>query len=215
MKYNKFIDHTLLAPDATEAQARKLCEEALDNDFASVCINPDYVGLASSLLHKEGSTVKVCTVIGFPLGATLTAAKVGEMREAIFEGADEIDMVINISWVKDKKWDLVLDELQRMRTNSRSKVLKVIIECCLLTDEEKIKCCELCKKASVDFVKTSTGFSKGGATVHDIELMKKVCGDYPHIKAAGGIRDRKFMLDLIAAGADRIGTSHGVELMKE
>jgi len=215
MKYNKFIDHTLLSATATEAQIRKLCEEAKENDFASVCVNTDYVSLASELLHVPGCTVKVCTVVGFPLGAMCTTAKVGELREAVFDGADEIDMVINISWVKDKKWDLVLDELKRMRTAAHSKVLKVILECCLLTDEEKVKCCQLCKEASVDFVKTSTGFSTGGATLHDVELMKKTVGDFPYVKAAGGIRDRKFMLELIKAGANRIGTSHGVDLIKE
>jgi len=215
MKYNKYIDHTLLSPTATESQIRKLCDEALEYDFASVCVNSDYVSLAASILHKPESTVKVCTVVGFPLGAMCTTAKVDELRESVFNGADEIDMVINLSWVKDKKWDDLLDELTRMRTAARSKVLKVIIECCLLSDEEKIKVCELCKQASVDFVKTSTGFSTGGATVHDVELMKKVVGDFPHIKAAGGIRDKKFMVELIKAGADRIGTSHGIELVKE
>jgi deoxyribose-phosphate aldolase len=216
MKYNKYIDHTLLSSTASEEQIRKICQEALDNDFASVCVNGDYVELAHKLVHVPGSTVHVTCVVGFPLGSMSTTAKVDETKEAIFCGADEIDMVINLSWMKDKQYDKVLYELAEMRKTCRSKILKVIIECCELTDEEKIKACELCKQASVDFVKTSTGFdAKGGATVHDVELMKKVCGDFPHIKAAGGIRDRKFMLELIKAGADRIGTSHGVELMKE
>lgn len=216
MEYNKYIDHTLLAPTATEAQIRKLCAEALQNDFASVCVNGDYVPLAASLLHKEGSTVKVCTVIGFPLGAMSVNAKVGEAREAIFDGADEVDMVINISWLKDHKYDAALDEVRRVRNACPSRIiLKVIIECCLLTDDEKVEACKICKQAGADFVKTSTGFSTGGATVHDVELMKKTVGSFPHIKAAGGIRDRKMMLDLIKAGADRIGTSHGIELMKE
>jgi deoxyribose-phosphate aldolase len=143
-----------------------------------------------------------------------TIAKVDEAKEAIFCGADEIDMVINISWLKDKKYDMIKFELERMRRTCGSKILKVILECCLLTDEEKIKACELCKEASVDFVKTSTGFSTGGATVHDVELMKKVVGDYPHIKASGGIRDKETMLAMIKAGATRIGTSHGVDLIK-
>ena len=216
MQYNKYIDHTLLSPTATEDQIRKLCAEALANDFASVCVNGDYVALAASLLHVPDSTVKVCTVVGFPLGSMSTPAKVDETREAIFDGADEIDMVINISWLKDKQYDRIKNELSRMRNACPSRIiLQVILECCLLTDDEKIKACELCKAAGVDFVKTSTGFSTGGATVHDVELMKKVVGDFPHIKAAGGIRDRKTMLEMIKAGANRIGTSHGVELMKE
>jgi deoxyribose-phosphate aldolase len=214
MEYNKYIDHTLLSPTATEKDIRKLCAEALKYDFASVCVNGDYVELAHSLLNVPGSTVHVCTVVGFPLGSMDTIAKVDEAKEAIFCGADEIDMVINISWLKDKKYDMIKFELERMRRTCGSKILKVILECCLLTDEEKIKACELCKEASVDFVKTSTGFSTGGATVHDVELMKKVVGDYPHIKASGGIRDKETMLAMIKAGATRIGTSHGVDLIK-
>lgn len=214
IKLNKYIDHTLLSPTASESDIRKLCKEALDNDFASVCVNSDYVSLAASLVHVEGSTVKVTSVVGFPLGAMSTTGKVDEMKEAIFSGADEIDMVINLSWMKDKKYDLISHELERMRTNSGSKILKVILECCELTDEEIVKACQLCKDASVDFVKTSTGFdAKGGATVHAVELMKKTCGDYPHVKAAGGIRDRKTALEMIKAGADRLGTSHGVEIV--
>ncbi len=215
MKISKYIDHTLLSTTATEADIRKLCQEALDNDFASVCVNGDYVELASSLVHREGSTVKVTAVVGFPLGAMSTTAKVDECREAIFCGADEIDMVINLSWLKDKQYDKISYELERMRTTCGSKILKVILETCELTDQEIEKACALCKAASCDFVKTSTGFDpKGGATVHAVEVMKKICGDFPHIKAAGGIRDRKTMDEMIKAGATRIGTSHGVELIK-
>lgn len=214
MKINKYIDHTLLAADAKEEQIRKLCEEAKEYDFASVCVNPDYVMLCSSLLHVPGCTVKVCTVVGFPLGSMSSMAKTLEAREAIFDGADEIDMVINISWMKDKKYDAVLDELERMRATTKNHVLKVILETCLLTDEEKVKACQLCKQAGADFVKTSTGFSKAGANVHDVELMRKTVGPDMGVKAAGGIRDRQTMDDLIKAGATRIGTSHGVDLIK-
>ncbi len=216
MELNKYIDHTLLASTASEADIRKLCAEALQYDFASVCVNSCYVALASELVHVPGSTVKVTAVVGFPLGAMSTVAKVDEMKDAIFCGADEIDMVINLSWVKDKQYGRIANELERMRRNSGSKILKVIIECCELTDEEIVKTCELCKAASVDFVKTSTGFdAKGGAEVADVKLMKKVCGDYPHIKAAGGIRDKKTALAMIEAGADRIGTSHGIEIVSD
>ncbi len=213
MELNKYIDHTLLKADATEEEIRKLCEEAILYKFCSCCVNGDYVGLVHSLL--EGTGVKTCTVVGFPLGSMATTSKIQEAREAIFEGADEIDMVINISHLKDKKYDEVLFELQRMREACGSKVLKVILECCLLTDEEIVKACELCKQASVDFVKTSTGFSKGGATVHDVKLMADTCQGFPHVKASGGIKNKKDALDMIEAGATRIGTSHGVEIVKE
>lgn len=212
MEYNKLIDHTLLKADASEDQIRKLCEEAKKYHFASCCVNGDYVSLVHELL--EGSGVKTCTVVGFPLGSMSTSAKVDEAKEAIFDGADEIDMVINVSWLKDKKYDQISFELERMRRTCGQKVLKVILETCLLTKDEIIKACELCKAASVDFVKTSTGFSKGGATVEDVALMKKVCGDYPHVKASGGISSKEFMEELVKAGASRIGTSHGIELVK-
>ncbi len=213
MEYNKYIDHTLLAADATKAQIVKLCNEAKQYHFASVCVNGDYVPLAHELL--KDSDVKVCTVVGFPLGSMSTTSKVDEAKQAIFDGADEIDMVINISFLKDKRYDEVLYELERMRrTVNGNRILKVILETCLLTDDEIVKACQLCKQASVDFVKTSTGFSKGGATVHAVSLMKKTCGDYPHVKASGGIRTKEFMKELIDAGATRIGTSHGVELVK-
>ncbi len=212
MEYNKFIDHTLLAADASEEQIRKLCAEAVQYDFASCCVNGDYVSLVHKLL--EGSNIKTCTVVGFPLGSSTTSSKVEEARQAIFDGADEIDMVINISHLKDKKYDEVLEELVAMRRACHDRILKVIIETCLLTDEEKVAACELAKKAGCDFVKTSTGFSKGGATVNDVALMKKVCGDFPYVKASGGIKTKEFMEELIKAGASRIGTSHGVELVK-
>lgn len=214
MKYNKLIDHTLLSPTATKAQIEKLCQEAKDNNFASVCVNGDYVELASHLLHVENCDVKVCTVVGFPLGSMSTTAKVLEARQAIFDGADEIDMVINISWLKDKEYERLAYELGRMRRQCQNRVLKVILETCLLSDEEIVKACQLCKEAGADFVKTSTGFSTGGATVHAVKLMRKTVGQEMGVKAAGGIRTRKDLEDLVAAGATRIGTSHGIDLVK-
>ena len=216
MKYNKLIDSTLLRADATQQEIIDLCQEAKKYNFASCCVNGDYVGLVHRQL--EGSDVKTCTVVGFPLGAMSTIAKIEEAKESIFEGADEIDMVINISWLKDKKYDDILYELKRMRrtcyTEQHPIILKVIIECCLLTKEEKIKACELCKEAGVDFVKTSTGFSKYGATVEDVKLLHEVCGDFPKIKASGGIKTKEFMEELIQAGASRIGTSNGPKLVE-
>lgn len=212
MDYNRLIDHTLLAPDATEAQIKKLCEEAKQYDFASVCVNPCYV--AFCLRQLEGSRVNVCTVIGFPLGATSTESKIFEAEQALEDGADEIDMVINVGALKDKRYRYVEDEIHRLKKVCGDKVLKVILETCLLTDDEKVKACELAKSAGADFVKTSTGFSKGGATVHDVELMRKTVGSTLGVKASGGVRSKEEMVAMVKAGATRIGTSHGVELMK-
>lgn len=212
MDYNRLIDHTLLAPDATEAQIKKLCEEAKQYDFASVCVNPCYVAFCQREL--EGSRVNVCTVIGFPLGATSTESKVFEAKQALEDGADEIDMVINVGALKDKRYRYVENEIHRLKKVCGDKVLKVIIEACLLSDEEKVKACELSKAAGADFVKTSTGFSKGGATVHDVELMRKTVGPSMGVKASGGVRSKEEMVAMVKAGATRIGTSHGVELMK-
>ncbi|MFA6796187.1 MAG: deoxyribose-phosphate aldolase [Bacilli bacterium] len=214
MNYNKLIDHTLLAPTATKAQIEKLCQEAKENDFASVCVNGDYVELAAHLLHVENCDVKVCTVVGFPLGAMSTTAKVLEARQAIFDGADEIDMVINISWLKDKEYERLDYELRRMRRQCQNRILKVILETCLLTDEEIVKACELCKEAGADFVKTSTGFSTGGATVHAVKLMRETVGPEMGVKASGGVRTRADLEAMVEAGATRIGTSHGVDLIK-
>lgn len=214
MNYNKLIDHTLLAPTATKSQIEKLCQEAKDNNFASVCVNGDYVELASHLLNVENCDVKVCTVVGFPLGAMSTTAKVLEARQAIFDGADEVDMVINISWLKDKEYERLAYELGRMRRQCQNRVLKVILETCLLTDEEIVKACELCKEAGADFVKTSTGFSTGGATVHAVKLMRDTVGPDMGVKASGGVKTRKDLEDMVAAGATRIGTSHGIDLVK-
>jgi deoxyribose-phosphate aldolase len=212
MEYNRFIDHTDLKPEATKADIEKLCQEAKDNHFASVCINPCYIPLAARLL--KGSDTKVCTVIGFPLGATLMAAKISEAKEAIFEGAQELDMVINVGRLKDHDDKYVETEIAELKKVCGHLTLKVIIECCLLTDEEKVRACKLAKAAGADFVKTSTGFSKGGATVSDVALMRKTVGPDMGVKAAGGIRDKDTMIAMIKAGATRIGTSHGVELIK-
>lgn len=212
MDRNKYIDHTLLKPEATSAQIARLCAEARENHFASVCVNPTWVALAAKEL--AGSDVEVCTVVGFPLGATTTAAKVAETRDAIGNGATEIDMVINIGRLKDNDDAFVEYELEEMRKATHGHVLKVIIETCLLTDEEKIRACRLCDEAKVDFVKTSTGFSTGGATAKDVALMRQSVSNCVKVKAAGGIRTKEAMEEMIAAGADRIGTSNGVALVK-
>ena len=212
MDYNKLIDHTNLKQDAQEADIIKLCDEAKEHHFASVCVNPNYVSLCKERL--AGSDVKVCTVIGFPLGQTTTTAKIDETKDAIFEGADEIDMVINVSWIKDKHYDKVLYEIQRLKRYCHDRILKVILETCLLSDEEIVKACEIAKKAGADFVKTSTGFSKGGATVHAVELMRKTVGSDMGVKASGGIKTKEDMVKMVEAGASRIGTSSGVELVK-
>lgn len=212
MKLNKLIDHTLLKPEATKTQIEKLCSEAKEYDFKSVCVNPYYVKRAKELLKE--SDVLVCTVIGFPLGQNTTAIKVAETKDAINNGADEIDMVINIGALKSKDEDYVLNEIKEIRNACKGKTLKVIIETCLLTDEEKITACKLSKKAGADFVKTSTGFSTHGATVEDVKLMRETVGEDMGVKASGGIRDRETALKMIEAGATRLGVSAGVEIVK-
>lgn len=212
MKLNKLIDHTLLKPEATKAQIEKLCGEAKEYDFKSVCVNPNYVKYAKELLKE--SDVLVCTVIGFPLGQNTTAIKVAETKDAIQNGADEIDMVINIGALKSKDEDYVLNEIKEIRNACKGKTLKVIIETCLLTDEEKITACKLSKEAGADFVKTSTGFSTHGATVEDVKLMRETVGEDMGVKASGGIRDRETALKMVEAGATRLGVSAGVEIVK-
>lgn len=183
----KMIDHTMLKPDATKASIEKLCKEALDYNFASVCVNPSRVAECYSML--KDSDVKVCTVIGFPLGATTTASKVFETEDAIKNGATEVDMVINIGKLKDKDYDFVKKDIQAVVDAAKGKALsKVIIETCLLTDEEKVMACKLAKEAGADFVKTSTGFSTGGATGEDIKLMRETVGEDMGVKASGGVR---------------------------
>ena len=212
MKYNKFIDHTLLKADATREQIKVLCEEAIQHDFMSVCVNPGFVKEASFYLAE--SNVLVCTVVGFPLGATSMAAKIYETEEAILDGANEIDMVINISRLKDHDDVYVFEEIRSIKDVCGQLTLKVIIETSLLTDEEKVRACEIAKKAGADFVKTSTGFSTGGATVEDILLMRKTVGSELGVKASGGVRDLETMQAMIKAGATRIGTSSGVKLVQ-
>ncbi len=213
MNYNKYIDHTLLKPDCTDEQIKKLCLEAKNYDFASVCVNPGYVKMCAELL--KGSSVKVCTVIGFPLGATSTYSKIEETKKAIEDGAQELDMVINISRLKCHDDQYVYEEIAALKKVCKDLVLKVIIETCLLTDEEKQRACVLAVKAKADFVKTSTGFSTGGASVEDIKLMKKTVDGKALVKASGGIRDSKTFLAMIEAGADRIGASAGVKIVEE
>ena len=212
MKLNKLIDHTLLKPEATKAQIEKLCSEATEYDFKSVCVNPYYVKYAKELLKE--SDVLVCTVIGFPLGQNTTAIKVAETKDAINNGADEIDMVINIGALKSKDEDYVLNEIKEIRNACKGNTLKVIIETCLLTDEEKNTACKLSKEAGADFVKTSTGFSSHGATVEDVKLMRETVGEDMGVKASGGIRDRETALKMVEAGATRLGVSAGVEIVK-
>ncbi len=211
MKYNKLIDNTLLKADATKEQIKALCEESIKYDFKSVCINPSYIPYAKEIL--KGSDVLVCTVIGFPLGQMTTKAKVFEATDAVEIGADEVDMVINIAKLKDHEYDYVLNEIKEIKKAVGNHTLKVIIECCLLTNEEIVKASELVKEAGADFVKTSTGFSKWGAKVEDVALMKKTVGDACEVKAAGGVRTHEELLEMVEAGATRIGTSSGAKLM--
>ena len=211
MSYNKLIDHTLLKQDAQPEQIIQLCEEAKQFDFMSVCVNPAYVPLAAECL--KGSDVKVCTVIGFPLGMNLTKTKIEEAALAIKEGADEIDMVINVGMLKAGHDQYVEEEIRELKAVAGSKVLKVIIETCLLTDDEKVRACIASKNAGADFVKTSTGFSTGGATVHDVALMRKTVGPDMGVKASGGVRTHEDLLAMVEAGATRIGTSNGTKII--
>lgn len=209
----KYIDHTLLKATASEEQVIKLCAEARENKFASVCVNPGYVPLVAKQL--SGSGVKTCCVIGFPLGATTTEAKVQETIDSIKKGADEVDMVINIGAVKSGNWAYVKDDIENVVIAARGKALvKVIIETCLLTDEEKVKVCAIAKMAGADFVKTSTGFSTGGATVEDVKLMRQTVGPDMGVKASGGVRDYATAMAMIEAGATRIGTSNGISIVQ-
>ena len=212
MNYNKFIDHTLLKPDCTDEQIVKLCNEALQYDFASVCLNPGYVRKCYELL--KNSDVKVCTVVGFPLGATSSYSKVMETKQAILDGASEIDMVINISRLKCHDDDYVRNEIAEIKKACGNLTLKVIIETCLLNHDEKVRACLLSVEAGADFVKTSTGFSTGGATFEDVALMKDTVNGKCKVKASGGIRDKEAFLKMIEAGADRIGASAGIQIIE-
>lgn len=207
------FDHTLLKPIATREQIIKVCQEAKEYGFASVCANPAYVKLVSEEL--KGSGVKTCTVIGFPLGANTKEIKAVETKQAVAEGADEIDMVINIGALKSGDHKLVEEDIKAVVNAASGKCVKVIIETCFLTEDEKVKACQLSQSAGADFVKTSTGFGTGGATVEDVKLMRKTVGDKMQVKASGGVRNLADALAMIDAGADRIGASAGVAVMQE
>ncbi|KJQ62085.1 deoxyribose-phosphate aldolase [Streptococcus cristatus] len=212
MKLNKYIDHTLLKPDASQEQIETLIEEAKKYDFASVCVNPTWVSFAAQVL--KGTDVKVCTVISFPLGANTPELKAFETSDAIQNGADEVDMVINIGALKSRNFDLVERDIRAVVEAAKGTLVKVIIETCLLTDDEKVKACQIAQKAGADFVKTSTGFSTGGATVEDVALMRKTVGPDMEVKASGGARSYEDALAFIKAGATRIGASSGVAIME-
>jgi len=212
MKLNKYIDHTLLKADATAEQIKKLCAEARQYDFASVCVNSCHVPLAKAEL--EGTDVKVCCVVGFPLGACFTEAKAYEAALSVERGAEEVDMVINIGAAKEGNWGLVEQDIKAVADACHPKaILKVIIETCLLTDEEKRQACLCTKRAGADFVKTSTGFSISGATPEDVALMRETVGPHMGVKAAGGVRCTEYADKMISSGATRLGTSSGVKLM--
>lgn len=212
MELAKYIDHTALKADTGRAAIEKLCQEAREYGFMSVCVNPTWVATAQSLL--AGSDVKVCTVIGFPLGANTSAVKAFETRTAIQEGADEVDMVINIGAAKDGNWDLVKADIQAVvEAVNHQALVKVILETCLLSKEEIVKASQVAKEAGADFVKTSTGFSTGGATVQDIRLMRETVGADMGVKASGGVQNRADALAMIEAGASRIGASKGIAIV--
>ena len=207
-----YIDHTVLAADATEEKIQKLCNEAKEWKFASVCVNTCWTKFCAQEL--KGTGVNVCTVVGFPLGAMCTKAKAFEAKCAVEDGATEVDMVINIGLLKDHKDDLVEEDIREVKKACGDKVLKVIIEACLLTDEEKVRACELSVKAGADFVKTSTGFSKWGAKVEDVALMRKTVGPNVGVKAAGGIRTYEDAIKMIEAGSNRLGCSAGIAIVQ-
>ncbi|GAB4010126.1 MAG: deoxyribose-phosphate aldolase [Bdellovibrio sp.] len=209
---NSMIDHTLLKPETSKSQIEQLCREALEWKFASVCVNPTWVETCAKLL--QGSSVKVCTVIGFPLGATLPSVKAFETVEAIKYGASEIDMVINVGALKEGNFKLVEDDIKAVVSSARGSLVKVILETCLLNDEEIMKGCQLAEKAGAHFVKTSTGFSTGGAKVEQVKLMRKMVGDRLGVKASGGIRDVTTAKMMIDAGANRLGTSSGIAIVQ-
>ena len=214
MKLASMIDHTILKPEAGKEQVETICREAREYGFASVCVNSSYVPLCAELLRD--TEVKVCTVIGFPLGAMSTAAKAAEARQAILDGAEELDMVIHIGMLKDGNNEYVEQDIHSVVEEARGKAaVKVIIETCLLSEEEKVRACMLAKKAGADYVKTSTGFSTGGATAEDIALMKKTVGKDMKVKASGGICTREKAEEMRKAGADRIGTSSGIRIVEE
>ncbi|MCK9223636.1 MAG: deoxyribose-phosphate aldolase [Candidatus Muirbacterium halophilum] len=207
-----YIDHTLLKPEASEEEIIKICKEAMEYNFWSVCVNPTWVKTAYSIL--KDSKVKVCTVVGFPLGATPGEVKAFEADRAIKDGASEVDMVINIGYIKSKKFDEVKEDIKKVKQACGNTLLKVILETCLLTSNEKIKACEICKSAGADYVKTSTGFSVSGATAEDIALMRRIVGEDMGVKASGGVRDSEGALKMIKSGASRVGASASIAIVK-
>ncbi|MCK4530523.1 MAG: deoxyribose-phosphate aldolase [Candidatus Marinimicrobia bacterium] len=212
MNLAKYIDHTLLKPQASRADLDKLCQEAIDNGFVAVCVNPCNVAYCAGLL--DGTKVKLASVVGFPLGASIPSIKSAETLMAVEDGANEIDMVINIGALKDGDNALVEGDIKAVVSSAEGNTVKVIIETCLLTDEEKVTACELAKSAGAHFVKTSTGFSTGGATLEDVKLMKETVGDELEVKASGGVRSYEDAMAMINAGATRIGTSSGVMILQ-
>lgn len=211
MNYNKMIDHTVLKADTPLETVKRICDEAMEYGFASVCINPCHVAYCADYL--KDSDVNVCTVIGFPLGANTSAVKAFETKDAIANGADEIDMVMNIGALKDKNYDLVGNDVKAVVEAANGTLVKVILETCLLTEDEIKKACELCVEAKADYVKTSTGFSTRGATIEDVQIMKAAVQGKAKVKAAGGVRTHEDMVKIVEAGADRIGTSAGCSLV--
>jgi len=212
MLSTKLFDHTILKADATRKDVKRVCDEAMAYSFCSVCVNSYYVPYVANLLH--GSDVKICSVVGFPLGAMSTRAKALEAKIAVMDGADEIDMVINVGALKDRDYSVVLEDIKAVKEACGENVLKVIIETCLLTDDEKVKACELAKEAGADFVKTSTGFGSAGAKVEDVRLMRETVGPDMGVKASGGIHDKEFAKELVDAGANRLGTSATIEIVE-
>ena len=213
MNLNKYIDHTLLKPESTTTQILKLCEEARKYDFASVCVNPTHIALCSKAL--QGSTVKVCTVIGFPLGANTSATKAFETKDAIANGAQEIDMVLNIGALIEGNYELVKQDIKAVHDAANGTLVKVIFETCLLSDEQIVKACQICMEVGVEYVKTSTGFNKSGATFEVVKLMSDTVKDVCKVKAAGGVRSFADAVKMVnECGASRLGTSSGVAIME-
>lgn len=213
MDYRTLIDHTILAPQATKEDVERLCKEAMEYGFHSVCVNSSFVYYCARLLKDSG--VAVCTVIGFPLGAMSTAGKTAEAEQAIRDGASELDMVIHIGMIKSGDWEYVKQDISSVVEAAKGRaIVKVILETCLLTDDEKVKACRICKECGADFVKTSTGFSKGGATIEDVALMRRIVGYGMGVKASGGIRSLEDAQAMVEAGAVRLGTSSGVAIMQ-
>lgn len=212
MTYAKYIDHTILKMDATKDEVIQICKEAKENSFFSVCVNSSYIPLVAQEL--QGSEVKVCCVVGFPLGACLTSVKAYEAKKAIEAGANEIDMVINVGFLKSGDFAFVKEDIRAVKEACGEVLLKVILETCLLSDEEIIKVCDFAKEVGADFVKTSTGFSKSGASIHAVELMRKTVGENIGVKASGGVRSQEDAKAMIEAGANRLGSSNGLSIIK-